>query len=79
MTLRHPVPKSIVTYSSSIIGISLLIKGINNFLPFRWVYLGSLGLIHTAASAIMVSGRVVAMTAYSVSEGFPLSEIIYLR
>ena len=55
-----PVPKSISTYSSQIIGNSSWLAGFITFIPWYFVYLLSLGLTTTQTSPNMVSGLVVA-------------------
>ena len=50
------------TYSSAMISISRLIKGTNAFLPIKCLKRSSLGFTQMAASAKIVSGRVVAIT-----------------
>ena len=51
-------------------GISLLIRGMITFLPRSQWCRSSAGFTQMAASAMMVSGRVVAITRYS-SVGLP--------
>ena len=61
VTFKQPVPNSISTYSSSIIGMTRLHKGTIAFLPFKCVKRSSVGFIHIAVSPKIVSGRVVAI------------------
>ena len=55
-----PVPNSISTYSSGIIGNSSWLAGFITFIPWYFVYLLSFGLTQTQTSPNIVSGRVVA-------------------
>ena len=66
MIFSAPVPKSISTYSSKIIGISLLINGMIAFFPLRLEYLLSFGFTQIAESPKIVSGLVVATVILSV-------------
>ena len=65
VTFRQPVPNSISTYSSSIIGITLPQIGTIAFLPFKCEKRSSFGLMQIAVSPKMVSGRVVATVTKS--------------
>ena len=60
MILTHPVPKSLSTYSSEKIGISLFTIGKIIFLPMKSLYLESFGFTATPVSPSIVSGLVVA-------------------
>ena len=53
------------TYSSAMISISRFTKGTKAFLPIKCLKRSSLGFTQIAASAKMVSGRVVAITTKS--------------
>ena len=55
-----PVPNSMSTVESAIIGISLSIKGRMSVLPIRFLYLLSSEFTATAVSPSIVSGLVVA-------------------
>ena len=65
VTFRHPVPNSISTYSSSIIGITRPLIGTIAFFPLRCVNRSSVGFIQMAVSPNIVSGRVVAIVSTS--------------
>ena len=74
VTFTQPVPKSLSTCESAIIGISLSTKGTFTLTPINSLYLSSSGLTATAVSPKRVSGLVVATSKY-LSNCSPLSEI----
>ena len=78
VTFKQPVPNSISTYSSAMMLISLSINGILTFLPIRFLYLSSSGCTQMAESAIMVSGRVVAIIMPLDSARGDISTKLYL-
>ena len=63
---KHEGKKWTSTYSSNMIGITLLAIGTIAFLPFKCEYRLSLGLMQMAVSPSIVSGRVVAMVTKSL-------------
>ena len=69
MIFTHPVPNSVSTNSSAIIGISLFTIGNIHVFPTISLYLSSFGFTATAVSPNMVSGLVVA-TSTNLSSPF---------
>ena len=65
MIFKAPVPNSISTYSSKMIGIFLFTSGTIALLLFKCLYLLSLGFTHIAVSPKIVSGLVVAIIIFS--------------
>ena len=57
---KAPVPKSVVTYTSAIMGILRLMMGTITSLPTILLYRSSVGFTQMATSPKMVSGLVVA-------------------